>query len=145
MASSGSVVMVVRQATFNSAVLMNPVTGQLVEGGGNIPLEQILAGPRRSLLHFEPADGDRSIGQMLRKEGEDGLPVEVKAMGWKPGKKTGWKGLTRGQVVAYRPDASRKLAIGYILFNDEAQMSVEVHTCRSAWTDIVVTHRKEYR
>ena len=44
---------VVSPASLNSAKLRDPATGQLVEDGANIPLEQILAGPRRSLLAFE--------------------------------------------------------------------------------------------
>ena len=44
---------VVRQATFSSVVLRDPATGELVDEGANIPLEQILVGPRRSLLRFE--------------------------------------------------------------------------------------------
>ena len=52
---------VVRQATFNSVQLKDPANGQWVDGGADIPLEQILAGPRRGLLEFESSQGDRSI------------------------------------------------------------------------------------
>ena len=58
--------MVVRQATLNSVQLRNPETGELVADGADIPLEQILAGPRRSLLHFEQVDNGRSVGEMVR-------------------------------------------------------------------------------
>eukprot|EP00973_Karenia_brevis_P066106 9190456-Karenia_brevis.AAC.1 len=63
----------------------------MVDNGTDIPLEQILAGPKRGQLQFEQRGGDRSIGQMIRGEVE--VPQEVKATGWKPGKKKGWKGL----------------------------------------------------
>ena len=38
---------VVSQSTVNSAKLRDPATGQLVDKGADIPLEQILAGPRQ--------------------------------------------------------------------------------------------------
>ena len=111
---------VVRQATFSSVQLRNPATGEMVDKGGNIPLEQILAGPRRGLLEFECDSGERSVGQMISGSGgPEALPPEVRATGWKPGKKKGWSGLTRGQVVAYRPDASRELKVGVVHYNDK--------------------------
>ena len=54
---------VVRQNTLNSVVLEDPATKQLVDHGANVPLEQILTGPRRSVLEFEQSTGARSIGQ----------------------------------------------------------------------------------
>ena len=87
---------VVRQETFNSVQLKDPATGAWVEGGANIPLEQILAGPRRSMLEFEEARGERSLGSMITERNEMGLPPEVKVAGWKPGKKKGWLRLARG-------------------------------------------------
>ena len=89
--SSGPYV-VMGQGTFSSVRLKDPATGQLVDGGVNIPLEQILAGPRRSLLEFERSSDVRSVGQMLAGENNAGtLPPEVRARGWKPGQKRGWK------------------------------------------------------
>ena len=58
----------VKQATFSSAQLKDAATGEPVDGGADIPLEQILVGPRRSLLSFEDSGHDRSLGQMLRGE-----------------------------------------------------------------------------
>ena len=43
---------VVEQRTPSSIVLKDPATGSLVGGGANIPLDQILAGPRRARLPF---------------------------------------------------------------------------------------------
>ena len=73
-------------STFNSAKLKDPATGQWVDNGVDIPLEQILAGPKRGQLQFEPSDGDRSVGQMVAGNA-DGLPEKVSATGWKPGKR----------------------------------------------------------
>ena len=61
---------VVAQRSYQSAVLKDPQSGELVDQGRNIPLDQLLTGPRRSKLIFdgEPA-GIRGIGEMLRGEG----------------------------------------------------------------------------
>ena len=69
----------------------------------------------------------------------------MRATGWKPGKRKGWKGLTKGHVVAYRPDASRDLAVAVVHFNDKAAGTVEVHNCKSVWSGTSVRHLKEYR
>ena len=111
--SSGPYV-VVNQSTYNSARLRDPATGQMVDGGVDIPLEQILAGPKRGLLKFEASQG-KSIGQMITGDGKDSLPPVVKASGWKPGKKKGWVGSTRGQYVAYQSDFSRELSVALVL------------------------------
>ena len=80
------------QSSYNSVRLRDPATGQSVDGGADIPLEQILAGPKREALKFEPSE-DRRIDQMVAGEQVEGLPPNVKATGWKPGKKKGWQGL----------------------------------------------------
>ena len=77
---------VANQSTFSSARLKDPATGHFVDNGADIPLEQILAGPRRGLLKLESSVGDRSIGQMISGTAQDGFPKEVAATGWKPGK-----------------------------------------------------------
>eukprot|EP00973_Karenia_brevis_P002940 401258-Karenia_brevis.AAC.1 len=77
---------VVRQNTFSSVVLKDPATGQMVDKGVHIPLEQILAGPRRGQLQFEQCQApNRSIGQMISGKETD-IPHEIKAIGWQPGK-----------------------------------------------------------
>ena len=137
---------VVSQSTFNSARLKDPATGKFVEGGEDIPLEQILAGPRRGLLKFEssPEEG-RSVGQMIDGSGLENLPAGVKATGWKPSKTKGWRGLRRGQFIAYRSDNSRELSVAMVLYNDKDSQSVNAHSCRSLWSGMAVQHRKEYR
>ena len=121
--SSGPYV-VMSQNTFNSAKLKDPATGQWVDNGNDIPLEQLLAGPRRGLLKFEQAtDADRSVAQMIAGDGTDILPAEVKATGWKASKTTGWRGLRKGQFVAYRPDNSRRLAVAMVVHNDKNAVS----------------------
>ena len=70
-----------KQSTFSSVKLKDPATGGWVDEGANIPLEQILAGPRRSQFSLEESDGSRSIGQMITGEG-GALPPLVVASGW---------------------------------------------------------------
>ena len=93
---------VVRQSTHNSVQLKNPATGLMVDEGVDIPLEQILASPKRGRLSFEVSNGDRSIGQMISGQTAEGLTKEVQATGYKSGVRKGWKGLHKGEVVAYR-------------------------------------------
>eukprot|EP00973_Karenia_brevis_P059720 8313386-Karenia_brevis.AAC.1 len=52
---------------------------------------------------------------------EPDIPHEVKATGWKPGKKKGWRGLVKGHVIAYRPDTSRELTVAVVLYSDRKQ------------------------
>ena len=52
---------VVGQATLSSAKLIDPNTGQLVDEGADIPLEQILVGPKRSNIKFEPSEKGASM------------------------------------------------------------------------------------
>jgi hypothetical protein len=130
---------VVSQSTFNSAKLKDAATGQWVDDGTDIPLEQILAGPRRGLLKFEHSpDADRSVGQMISGTGVDGLPAEVRATGWKASKTKGWRGFQKGQVVAYRPDANKELSVAMVLYNDRNNQSVSTHSCRSVWSGTAV-------
>eukprot|EP00973_Karenia_brevis_P088759 12310539-Karenia_brevis.AAC.1 len=123
---------VVRQNIFSSVVLKDPATGLMVDNGADIPLEQILAGPKRGQLQFEQNGGNRSIGQMM--SGDADVPHEVKAIGWKPGKRKGWKGLVKGHYIAYRPDISRELSVAFVLYNDKNEQSVQAQSCRSVWT-----------
>ncbi len=60
---------VVDQRSFQSALLRDPQTGELVDGGRNILLDQLLTGQRRSNLVFDEAPTEvRGIGEMLRGE-----------------------------------------------------------------------------
>ena len=96
------------QGSIHSVRLKDPATGLMVDGGADIPLEQILAGPRRGRLEFEQSAGERSIGDMVSGAVTQ-LPNEVRATGWKVNKKSGWKKLTKGHIVAYQSTASRCL------------------------------------
>lgn len=120
--SSGPYV-VVSQTTISSAKFKDPATELSVDGRADIPLEQILAGPRRGLLKFESSEGDASTGQMETANMRDGFPHQVKASGWTPSTQKGWKSLITSQVAAYRPDVPRELSIAYVLYNDRNNAS----------------------
>ncbi len=125
---------------------MDPATGEMVDKGAHIPMEQILCGPKRGTLEFEQSREDRSIGQMVGgADRPEGPPPEVKATGWKASKRKGWTSLRRGQVVAYQSGVGKELSVGYVLYNDTENDSVELHQCRSTWTGTSVVHLKEYR
>lgn len=54
--------------SLSNAMLLHPATNTLVDGGANVPLDQLLANPLRSKLEFEP-DGRseaRNMADMLR-------------------------------------------------------------------------------
>ena len=75
----------------------------------------------------------------------DALPEVVKVTGWKPGKKKGWKGLTKGHYIAYQSGAGKELSIAAVLFNDRNNLCVEAHQCRTVWSGARIQHLKEYR
>ena len=135
---------VVRQTTFNSAQLRDPATGEMVDGAADIPLEQILVGPRRSMLQFEESGHDRSLGQMI--EGKvTGLPEGVVATGYKPSKTKGWRGLVKGHVIVYRTDGSRELSVAMVDWNNRNEDSVVAVSHRTIWVGTTLVHKKEYR
>ena len=131
--------MVVGQSTFNSVKLKDPSSGQMVDVGVDVPMEQILAGPKRSQFRFDPDSEGRSIGQMVAG-GVAGTPALVKASGWKPSKKKGWRTLTKGHYVAYQQTGTRYLSVAYVLRNDVQNQSVEAQSCRSIWTGTSIRH-----
>ena len=83
------------QRTTSSVMLQDRETGELVDGGANIPVEQILAGPRRAPVHFPEESDLRSVGAMIRGDG-------VGSAQGRPGKRAGWGRLATGAYVAYQ-------------------------------------------
>ena len=83
---------VVKQNTYSSVVLRKE-DGTLLDEGANIPLDQILAAPRRSKLNFEDDDDSekRSVSQMLAGSGASPRRVSLRQM--PSGRKKGWTGL----------------------------------------------------
>ena len=109
----------------------------LVDGGANIPVEQILAGPRRPPFTFSADSEVRSVGAMVRG---DGGP----RTGARPGKRAGWGGLAPAAYVAYQtapvgPEA-KKLTIGKVATNDREAQTVLVQPHRARWMSVKIVH-----
>ena len=85
---------VVTQRTTSSVVCKDPQTGELVDNGANIPLDQILAGPRRAPLVLEKESDVRSVGAMIRGEGSGDQGRQSR-----PGKRAGWGNLSRLSLI----------------------------------------------
>ena len=68
-----------------------------------MPLEQILAGPRRSAVRFSPENEVRGIRDMLERKGAPEKQV------WKPGRKAGWGDLARGACVPGATGLSKRV------------------------------------
>ncbi|MEC8021486.1 MAG: integrase zinc binding domain-containing protein, partial [Pseudomonadota bacterium] len=131
---------VARQSTTSSVVLRDPETGKEVDDGANIPLEQILAGPRRPAFRLEEGGEQRSIGAMIRSEGGAGA---------KPGRRSGWGGLAPGAYVAYQTVPSgpkaKELTVGKVLSNDREGQTVQIQPHRAQWSLVKIVHRPLYQ
>ena len=128
---------VVGQSTTSSVILKDPETGVLVDGGANIPVEQILAGPRRPPFTFAADSEVRSIGARVRGDGGA-------RSGARPGKRAGWGSLAPAAYVAYQtvptgPEA-KKLTIGKVVTNDREAQTVLVQPHRARWMSVKIVH-----
>ena len=123
--------LVVEQRTLSSVVLKDPKTNQLVDNGVNIPIDQILAGPRRSKVRFEPDEDSevRGIGQMIRREGADLAGPRHRGLR-NVGQRKGWTGLSKGAYIAYQTISqgpkARELTIAKVLKNRSAEQNALV-------------------
>ena len=72
-----------------------------MDKGRNIPLDQLLTGPRRSKLVFDPEPAEvRGIGEMLR--GDRAPPVNAAGSLLRgAGRRKGWRALASGSFVTY--------------------------------------------
>ena len=109
-------------------MLRDPQTNELVDNGANIPLDQILAGPRRSKLAFEPDSQSevRGIGQMLRRENAPHTQGRFKSTG----RRKGWTSLSGGAHVAYQTaekgPSANELTIARVIKNLQSEQRVLV-------------------
>ena len=110
---------VVDQCTPTSVVLADAASGALVEGGRNIPLDQILAGPQRAnpILTFDTEDEVRGVSQMLLDQ--TGVGEATLRSGHYAGRRKGWGPLSYGCFVAFQTvpqgPKSRELTVGKVL------------------------------
>ena len=136
---------VVRQPTHTSLILRDPATGKLVSDGALIPLDQILAGPRRARLEFAREEDSevRPISKLI--EGTTNAPDSVLRSGFKAGRRAGWGPLAGGAIVAYQTIAngpkSKELTIGRVLVNNRDQKQVFIQPYRAMWTGTRLVHR----
>ena len=123
-------------------VLRDSATGELVDGGKNIPLDQVLAGPRRAQVHFEPDSDVRSLGEMLA--GDPNAAMPAMRSGHKAGKRAGWGPLAPGAMVAYQtvlggPQA-RQLTVGKVLVNHREGQILSVQPYGAKWSGVCLQH-----
>ena len=106
------------QPSQHSVILKDPETGALVDHGAFIPLDQILAGTRRSHLSFTEDSEVRPISQMLGVDRTSQGGIDPTS------RREGWGGLARGQRIAYRGFSSgehaRELTVGRVLVGDDS-------------------------
>ena len=108
-------------------ILKNPETGELVDNGVRIPLNQILAGPRRAKLAFAVKDESdvRPLSQMLEstRTASGDFTKEYLA-----GRRRGWGTLAKGSMVAYQTALTgakaKDVSIGHILVNERDRQTV---------------------
>ena len=139
---------VVAQRSYQSAVLKDPASGELVDQGRNIPLDQLLTGPRRSKLVFDDEPSEiRGIGEMLRGEGAPEAG-RTGALIRGAGRKKGWRSLAPGCYVTYVTAAggpsAKELTVGRVIRNDIPEQRVMVQPYRGVWMGTRVVHRLEY-
>ncbi len=102
---------IVKQRSKNSAVLRDEA-GNLVSKGDNIPLTQLIVGPKRRPVQFDEADEVRSPGDMV---------ANPQYFGKVANQKVGWEPLAPGAYVLYKTSLgsvpSKQLLLGKVLEN----------------------------
>ena len=93
----------------------------------NIPLDQLLAGPRRTKLAFDKEPGEiRGTGMMLRNEGAPPVSCGAGALLRGAGPKKGWGSVTAGSHVAFRTAAGapkrKELTVARVIKNENARI-----------------------
>ena len=140
--------LVVSQPDHWNLTLKDPVTGELVDKGRKIPLDQIVAGPRRA----------RFAHLLEDKEGGDVRPISAMVQGSRTssgevlrdraGRKHGWTPLHKGCMVAYQTVANgpeaKELTIGRVIINDTQARIVTLQPYQACWSGTRIVHRPLY-
>ena len=125
----------------------DPETNQLVDKGARIPMDQIIAGPRRARLQFAAETDARPMSQLI--EGSQYGPGVKKPSGKLAGRRVGWGPLARGAMVAYhvcfQGPKSKNLQIGRVLVNDRDRQTVMLQPYEGQWSGIRIAHRPYYQ
>ena len=130
-----------RQPTLTSLILRDARQDKLVGDGALIPLDQIIAGPRRTRLEFAKNSDTRPFSQMIdpTRSREVGAPhpEDRPRSGQYVGRTKGWGPLAAGAEVAYQTittgNRQRELSIGRVLTNNREEQTVIVQPMRSRW------------
>ena len=129
-----------RQPAHTSVVLRDRKTGELVDRGAYIPLDQILVAPLRTPVEFSQEPDVRSFSEML--EGRTRVAAPGTKQG-KPGKRAGWDKLGVGAFVAYQavPSGPHKREL---LVNNKNEQNVVVQPYRDVFAGVRVQHKPQY-
>ena len=136
---------VVDQRSYQSAVQKDPVSGEMVDGGRNVPLDQLLTGPRRSKLMFDTDAAEvRGIGEMLRGDGAPPMSA-TGALLRGAGRRKGWRSLAQGSYVTYKTAAAgpaeKELTVGRVIRNEHVEQRILVQPSRGVWIGTRIVHR----
>ena len=135
-----------------SVILRDPKTGILVNNGAYIPLEQIIAGPRRAKLIW-PRPGEEDSPERPLSEMVAGNPhasgEPLRESGFLAGRTRGWGPICAGSFVAYQTilngSDARDLTIGKILVNHRGEQQVTLQPYSNEWERVRVVHRPQYQ
>jgi len=121
-------------------VILRDSKGGLVSQGANIPLTQILAGPKRPPVRI---DDENEV------QGYSSLLAQPAFKMRQPSQKTGWEALAHGAVVTYQRfpigDKSKLLSVGLILVNHPEEQTVVLQPYRAKWTHLKVIHQPQFQ
>ena len=86
--------------------------GNLVANGDNIPLTQLIVGPKRKQISFEDDNEDRSVGDMI---------ANPQYFGKAASQKVGWEPLAPGAYVLFKSTLGtvpfKRLLLGKVVEN----------------------------
>ena len=130
----------------SSVVLRNVETKELVDQCRPIPLDQIVAGPSRAQVHFEPDSEVRAVSTTLKGEGGEPSPVRGSA---KAGRRKGWGPLAQGAHVVYQTKVTgperRNLTVGRVLINHREEMRLTVQPYKGVWKQVRVVRIPQFQ
>jgi hypothetical protein len=122
----------------------------LLDEGALIPLDQIIAGPRRARIEFEKDQSHNEVRPFSDLLNHSALPVTAPLRtGGYASKSKGWGSLAPGAEVAYQvhptgPD-QRRLQIGRVLANHRDEKFVVVQPMLASWTGMHIVHKLQYQ
>jgi len=120
-------------------VLGDPTTREAIDGGAWVPVDQVVAFPRRRPLSFErgglPGWGQSPVSAE-QAESPHGLANSNR----------GWANIGPGGIVAYQVGdlSDRRVAVGKVFENLPIHKQVELHVYRALWAGVRAIWRPLY-